>query len=85
MSSRADPRLWLLLASRASLAAMLSASGCYASHLCGDPESCNGRDDDCDGLVDEECAAAACAADSDCDDGDPATRDACVAGVCTHG
>ena len=28
-------------------------SGCEADDM-GEPESCNGRDDDCDGLIDEE-------------------------------
>jgi len=38
-------------------------------------EACNGEDDDCDGLVDEEI----------CDDGNPCTDDTCVPGVgCEH-
>jgi hypothetical protein len=92
-------------------------------------EVCNGLDDDCDGLVDEDpscggcgagltmcggacfdltadaancgacghacgvrevCNEGACVAgggcttDADCDDGDPATTDSCVSGMCTH-
>ena len=38
-------------------------------------EACNGADDDCDGLVDEEI----------CDDGNPCTDDQCIPGVgCEH-
>jgi hypothetical protein len=40
-----------------------------------EPETCNGVDDDCDGMVDEDCMA--CAADSDC-----AASNLCVAGIC---
>jgi hypothetical protein len=32
----------------------LFASGCYDSYLCGEPESCNYDDDDCDRRIDEE-------------------------------
>jgi hypothetical protein len=39
-------------------------------------ETCNGLDDDCDGLTDESAS---------CDDGDPCTQDACTGGTCTHG
>ncbi len=28
--------------------------GCWASHRCGEPESCNYADDDCDGRIDED-------------------------------
>jgi hypothetical protein len=49
-------------------------------------EICNGLDDDCDGVVDNgvHCDPT-CTSDADCDDGDPATTDLCVAGYCTHG
>ncbi|HWP65999.1 MAG TPA: hypothetical protein VNO26_08815 [Candidatus Limnocylindria bacterium] len=39
-------------------------------------ETCDGLDNDCDGIVDDGGAAA-------CDDGDACTVDACVAGACT--
>jgi Cys-rich repeat protein len=48
-------------------------------------EICNGLDDDCDGIVDEGCEPLPCASSADCDDGDPATTDACVDGVCVSG
>ncbi|UJR79053.1 hypothetical protein [Sandaracinus amylolyticus] len=34
-------------------AAVAVLSGCYEAHLCGTPEVCNLRDDDCDGRADE--------------------------------
>ncbi|MEZ4253237.1 MAG: hypothetical protein R3B99_33935, partial [Polyangiales bacterium] len=36
------------------LGACLAMAGCYESHLCGEPESCNYDDDDCDRRIDEE-------------------------------
>jgi hypothetical protein len=53
----------------------------------GRPETCeNGRDDDCDGLADDEdpaCGGMACEGDGDCDDGDPCTAGRCEAARCT--
>lgn len=48
-----------------------------------DQEGCDdGEDDDCDGLIDEDCAE--CVQDTDCDDGNPCTFDICTdAGTCT--
>jgi hypothetical protein len=43
------------------------------------PEICDGADNNCDGAVDEEPAAA-----GSCDDHNPATVDACVQGACQH-
>jgi len=45
----------------------------------GATEVCNGKDDNCDGRVDEEPAAAAAG-----DEGNRCTADACVHGACTH-
>ncbi len=36
----------------------------------------NGKDDDCDGLIDE------CAGDADCDDDKDCTEDSCIEGIC---
>jgi len=44
------------------------------------PETCNGVDDNCDGVVDEGCGTLACRADSDC-----AAGASCVRGTCTGG
>ena len=38
------------------------------------PETCDGKDNDCDEIVDEE---------TDCDDDDPCTEDSCEGGECT--
>jgi len=43
-------------------------------------EVCNGVDDDCDEVIDDQPAA-----DASCDDGDVCTTDVCHSGVCTHG
>ena len=73
--------------------AKLSAAECTTDDKKGDTESCNGVDDDCDGLTDEaacddgdacttdvcEPVKLACAytAAVDCDDGEACTKDAC--------
>ncbi len=38
----------------ALLLAVVAASGCYEHHLCGEAETCNFADDDCDRRIDED-------------------------------
>src|SRR6185503_1026833 len=45
----------------------------------GAAELCNGRDDDCNGGIDDEPRASA-----SCDDGDACTLDACRSGTCVR-
>lgn len=67
-----------------------AAGTCGAPRICSSPgpwppclpkeavaESCNGLDDNCDGLTDN-------GADASCSDGDLCTDDTCVGGGCTH-
>ncbi len=54
-----------------------------AAILPGADEVCDGRDNNCDGSVDEELAdCVPCDDDAGCDDGDPGTIDACLDGRC---
>ena len=46
----------------------------------GAPETCNGRDDDCDGQTDE--MVCECGSDGDCNDNTPCTTDVCNEGSC---
>ena len=71
------------------------SSTCSTLHLTS-PETCDGADNDCDGLTDDElgsecddgdpCTTDTCGGNAgclhtSCDDGDPCTEDACVADV----
>ncbi len=55
MSSRVEGPTVFASGARVGALAMLALSfGCYESRLCGEPESCNFDDDDCDRRIDEE-------------------------------
>ncbi len=69
---------------------------CRSSMCSPSPERCNGRDDDCDGAIDESdpmspicasgqtCRAGACVASGSCSvDSDCASGQRCTAGMCT--
>lgn len=73
-----------------------SAGVCGGSSCSPSPERCNGRDDDCDGAIDESdpmspicaagqtCRAGACVASGSCSvDSDCAAGQRCTAGMCT--
>ncbi len=49
MSWFAERRTWIAL-----VGGLLLTSGCYRAHECGEPESCNYDDDDCDFKIDED-------------------------------
>ncbi len=73
--------------------ACVSNADCTATEQCvnglcdaacvAQTETCNGVDDDCDGVVDNGCTAASCASDTDCASGQWCVRGSCEANPST--